>query len=30
MDWHLAVRLVVVTVVLVYIAGPMIEQWRKS
>ena len=30
MDWHLTVRLVVAAIALVYISGPMIEQWRRG
>jgi hypothetical protein len=30
MDLHLTVRLVIVAIALVYFAGPLLEQWRKS
>ena len=28
MDWHLTVRLVVVAIALIYVAGPLIGEWR--
>lgn len=28
MDWHLSVRLILIAVALVYIAGPLISEWR--
>jgi hypothetical protein len=30
MDWHLTVRLVVAAIVLIYIASPLIGEWRRG
>ena len=29
-DWHFTIRLLIVTVALVYVVGPVLAQWRKS
>jgi len=28
MDWHLAVRLIAIAIAVVYVAGPLVGDWR--